>query len=523
MAPTQTFRVPSPETPFSDPAAPLTLPLESPLSCSNNTRQMQDILIFFPITNESHNDNITELLRTSLAHTLTRFRHLAGSLLTSPAPGAYHVNISSSDSISFSVQRCDDDIPPYSEWLASDFAQHLINPDQLLPDLPIITSTGQQPALAVQLTFTRGVLIVGLAWHSNVSDVAGIATFLQDWAATSSRGWTGRPKEKLPVSDFTPYHSLSGGTASTVNGTTAAVDPGALILPTPPAAEEDTTKTLSVITRPRPAALRRNNTSTFSTTTRNVMWHFSERSLSELTNQTNNGEKKVAAVLGLLWRCVTRAQLSAVYGNPRSQSYLLLDTPIPSSSAVAGGRGGQQYAGNNRGRVFISTEKLENRELLGDNGIPRAIEAQHTQAVLHSDSQGGEFANFGVIRVDDWSDMTELYDLDFGCLPRPQRVRRGRVSSGGGGGGGGTTTSITLLPRSGAQSDGKGTGVNFGHERNGYGAMNGHDRRRDGDDDGLEVLISLRSKHMGELLRDPEIHRFATPRGTPAEHNPQDP
>ncbi|KAK3377875.1 hypothetical protein B0H63DRAFT_228484 [Podospora didyma] len=483
------YRIPCHDTAFLDPAHPL----ELSLSCLDylSPQHTLDVLLFLPIENERHNGSITKLLRTGLRQTLTRFRTLAGAIKTGP-DGISTVVIDKSDYISLTVQQLQDDqdVPVYQDLQEADFPQHLISPSKLVPELEQ-HEKHKQSILAVQLNFFTHGLAIAVAWNRTITDFQAISGFLEDWARTCSWGWCTSLNGENPFSAATSLDTLAREplrhrTSLPIDSSRSAEVEGALI---------QKGVILPTVNYPKCAAAAGTTTaSSSSLAVRHVVWFFSEQMAEELRQEIGT---------------------EVMFGKAPTVEIAL-------AALVAGGPSLTNLS------VFAFTRRLANNELFLDDGIARAarllVETRDLNPLSSSLSDNTTYpllhdwvsshadkptlsvsrsnccccTNFGVA-ITSWdstcpssSPNAGFYEeIDFG-FSRIDRIRCSRPFPIGRGGG--MSGSALFYPR-----------IRYGGAR------------------GYEVVTTLQSKHMGELLRDEKMRRWAVPRGTPPEKNPQDP
>jgi hypothetical protein len=452
-------------------------------------RQYMDMVLVFEV-DEGHVDIITDILQASLAKALSHHRVMAGRVRIDEATNTPWVAVCKDDSVSFTVQKDPDSVPPYRELEEADFAQELFNPEILLPGGGLghngaATKAGKmpgQPATAYQLSVIRGGVILVVTWHHSVADAAGIRNFLSQWAEKSG-------------------HCLNGSPAMD------DIAFGRSFLQSQNRSPTKTDELRSKDSRSRMCPIAGNSTASGDwrhPPMRHVIWHFPRSKCRQLKEQHSLKAGDVFAsshdaILALVYKCAVRSRLGSVYNAPRARSNITIAVDVR-------GRTGSpvppRYLGN--AIYYSQTPELENREVLVDQSLPRIVgmirEAINQASAENVDElvEGadeiedksrismhvGAFARSSLLVIN-WADV-KAYSMDFG-FGRPKALRYGNPLASG----------VVL----------------FYPER----------PKKAVNDEGVEVLISLERASMRELLRDEEMWRWSSARGIPPEPNPQDP
>lgn len=459
--------------------------------------QISEIFELPPDTNPSH---IVESLSNGLAFALGQYPILAGVLRMDATNGRMWVTKKGDSTVGLFVKDAsnsgNNDLPSFAYLESNDFPVQLIDGHKVLPKIvtekqlfsPLGENADDDATIisAFQVTFIEGGLILAAAIHHNCSDGPGCNGFLTTWAenaAAASRG-----EAFLPVDP-----------ANTVRDQLSAPKPGAERWKTLDG-KFPIFKNLGAPPPAPPPGFQMPNLKV-------RMWHVPRSSAAELKkacSQEEAAEKWVSTydcIMALLWKTITRAKLPLLKPDRGNEVILahavntrnLLEPPLPA-----------RFLGNAVALPRVSSGSIE-QLVAADDNLPRLAAAVRASirsitpqyaAELPEWVAGLEDRRYIAIAMDSflgmdlagtsWQAMTPYEQHDFGFgLPRALRWPHPQFEG-----------YVFVLPsRAGVKKNLAGGG--------GVG----------GNDEGVEICVCLEESCHDRLLQDPELLRFAHPRG----------
>ncbi|KAH9897556.1 transferase family-domain-containing protein [Xylariomycetidae sp. FL2044] len=443
----------------------------------------------FELPKDADKHAIVSNLSKGLEFTIGQFPILAGALHMDATNGRLWVTKKKDASVGLFVKHMDgedSDFPSFEYLDQHDFPVHLLDGHKLLPKAvtekqlfsPLGDNADEDTIIATfQVNFIRGGVILGMALHHSCSDGPGCNGFLTTWAENSAAATRGAP--------FQPIDP-------------ANLDRTRLSAPKPDAARWKELDGKFVILKdaggpppPPPAGFKMPDMKIRT-------WHFPQSSLARLKADSTPaaGEggwvSTYDSVISLAWKCTTRAKIPLLRPGADAESVVVhavntrarLSPPLP-----------DRYLGN--AVALPRAEPIRVSELAAEGGLARTAGAVRASINTITDEyvaglpawvaglEDRRWINIDMssflgldLACTSWQAMTPYEDHDFGFgLPRAMRWPHPQFEG-----------YVFVLPSRAAVKPASA-------------------------DEGIEIIVCLEAGCHDRLLRDPEMLKYAQPRG----------
>lgn len=467
-------------------------PADERLELSDMDHTMPKVYVqiaeFFQLPEGTDKEAVVSNLKKGLEFTLSQFPILAGSLHMDDKNGRMWVTKKRDSTVGLHVKTMDgdaDDFPSFEYLDQRDFPVHLISGHEVLPksvtEKQLFSPLGDNAdddliISTFQINFIKGGLILANAIHHNCSDGAGCNGFLSTWAASSAAATHGTPFQPIDKESLNRERLSAARPSEARWKELDGKFPIFKYLGGPP---------------PAPPADFKMPTLKIRT------WHFPKSATAKLKAEASAkmGDTWIStydSIMGILWKTITRAKLPLLNPDLETKTVLAhglstrnkLSPPLPES-----------YLGN--AVALPRTEPTAIKDILADNNLPELAAAVRASTLSITGEYVAELPEW-VAGLEDrrwiainmssflgmdlagtsWQGMTPYDNHDFGFgLPKAMRWPHPQFEG-----------YVFVLPSRASV-------------------------KPEGSDEGIEVIVCLEESCHDRLLKDPELLRYAAPRG----------